>query len=60
MSFCETQAQESCTVLGDETNLLKEFIPPNQARDVSINLRSRLLAEGDGIVSWEHLVINAK
>ncbi|MFT5260381.1 MAG: hypothetical protein ACI9J2_002260 [Saprospiraceae bacterium] len=60
LSICETEAALNCVVLGDETNLLKEYIPGRQARDFSINLRSRQLVEGKGFVSWEHRVANAK
>lgn len=60
LNLCEADSAESCVVLGDETNLLKEFVPARQARDFSINLRSRLKAGSEGVVLWEHVVLDAR
>ena len=60
LSLCETDSANSCVVLGDETNLLKEFVPAGQARDFSMNLSSRLRAGADGVLNWQHAVIDAR
>ncbi len=60
MSLCKSEAKESCVVLGDETNLLKQYVPARQAIDFSINLRSKLSSEEEGVLMWEHVVVGAQ
>ncbi len=59
LSDCNAD-QSQCLVIGEEKNVVKLRIPPRQARDAIINLRTKQLNPIQGIAVWKHQVTNVK
>jgi hypothetical protein len=59
LSDCNTD-QSQCLVIGEETNVAKLRIPPGQARDTQINLRTKQLNPILGKPIWKHEVIGVR
>jgi len=59
LSDCNAD-QSQCLVIGEEKNVVKLRVPPRQARDTSINLRTKQLNPIQGIAIWKHQVTNVK
>jgi len=59
LSDCNSDRSQ-CLVIGEEKNVVKLRIPPGQARDTQINLRTRLLNPVQGMAIWEHTIVGDK
>ncbi len=59
LSDCNAD-QSQCLVIGEETNVAKLRIPPGQARDTQINLRTKQLNPIQGLTIWKHEVTGVK
>jgi len=59
LSDCNAD-QSQCLVIGEEKNVVKLRIPPRQARDTNINLRTKQLNPIQGIAVWKHQITNVK
>lgn len=59
LSDCKAN-QIDCLSIGEEDNRIKIRIPPNQARDITINLRIKQLHPTQGEASWHHQAISAQ
>jgi hypothetical protein len=56
---CNTD-QSQCLVIGEEKNVVKLRIPPGQARDALINLRTKQLNPLQGKAVWKHQITGVK
>lgn len=52
--------QSQCLVIGEENNVVKLRVPPGQARDTQINLRTKQLNPIQGIAVWKHQITGIK
>lgn len=59
LSDCNAD-QSQCLIIGEEKNVVKLRIPPGQARDTVINLRTRQLNPIQGFAVWKHEIIGVK
>lgn len=59
LSDCNAD-QSKCLVIGEEKNVVKLRVPPSQARDAQINLRTKQLNPVQGIAIWKHDIIGVK
>ena len=59
LSDCSAD-QSQCLVIGEESNVAKLRIPPGQARDARINLRTKQLNPIQGTAVWKHEVTGVR
>jgi len=59
LSDCNAD-QSQCLVIGEENNVVKLRVPPGQARDTQINLRTKQLNPIQGTAVWKHQITGIK
>ena len=59
LSDCNADRTQ-CLVIGEEKNVVKLRIPPGQARDAQINLRTKQLNPLQGEAVWKHVIVDVK
>ncbi len=59
LSDCNAD-QSQCLIIGEETNVAKLRIPPGQARDTKINLRTKKLNPIQGAAIWKHEITGVR
>lgn len=59
LSDCNAD-QSQCLIIGEETNVAKLRIPPGQARDTRINLRTKKLNPIRGAATWKHEITGVR
>jgi len=59
LSDCN-EDQSQCLVIGEENNVVKLRVPPGQARDTQINLRTKQLNPIQGTAAWKHQITGIK
>ncbi len=59
LSDCNAD-QSQCLIIGEEKNVVKLRVPPGQARDAQINLRTRQLNPMQGTPIWKHDIVGVK
>jgi hypothetical protein len=59
LSDCNAD-QSQCLVVGEETNVAKLRVPPGQARDTQINLRTKQLNPIQGEAIWKHEITGVR
>lgn len=56
LSDCNAD-QTRCLIIGEEKNVVKLRVPPGQARDALVNLRTRQLNPVQGNTIWKHDIV---